>query len=158
MIEMTKYGIIGNYNHTIDPKNRLFLPAKLKDIVGNRLFITRSPKKSLYLFTESGWERFVNQLQTNSYLDSSETMMFFVGNAMSLDVDAQGRITIPLNLRKIQSIGKDVTVVGKISRMEIWNTEDWNEYNENQTLAENISKVIEKKNDEFAILNENKND
>lgn len=145
MLTINKFGIIGSFKHSIDSKNRLFLPAKLRDFLGDTVVLTRGLKPCLYLFTVDGWNDFAENLGSDIDIDSNETMLYFFGNAVDLDVDSQGRITVPQALRNFSGIGKDVTIVGTGRRLEIWKTEDWEAFNNDKSLPGRIAEEKRKK-------------
>ena len=133
---------IGNYQHSIDTKGRLFLPAKQRSYVGEKVYMTRGLDDCIFLFSEEGWNAFVESLMSLPTSKSRTALRFFSGNAALSDVDGQGRITIPQSLRKITGIEKDVTVVGALNRIEIWDTERWDSFNL-QTDSSAVSELLE---------------
>lgn len=146
MLFIGKHGLIGCYNHTIDSKNRLFLPAKLRDYLGSTVILTRGLRNRLYMYTSEGWENFISKIDNDSDFVSNDETLYFLGNAQEVDVDSQGRVTVPQTLRSFFGIGKDVTIVGAGNKLEIWKTEDWEKFNNDAGLSDRIEeKTREKK-------------
>lgn len=140
---MSGHGLIGNYQHSFDAKGRLFIPAKLREDLGDSVYMTRGLEGCIFLFSREGWDEFVAGLENAAPLTAREATRFFGGNAGASDIDAQGRIIVPANLRAISNIGKDVTVVGVLNRLEIWNTDKWEAFNQEIT-DDRISDLLEK--------------
>ena len=129
MLCIGRFGLIGSYNHTIDSKNRLFLPAKQRDYLGSTVILTRGLRK----------------IDNDNDFESNDETLYFLGNAQEADVDSQGRITVPQTLRSFFGIGKDVTIVGAGQRLEIWKTEDWEEFNNDKDLGNRIREKLKEK-------------
>lgn len=117
----------GNYQHTIDAKGRLFLPAKMRKYFegetvyvvpgfGDYIMVLPSP---VYISLLDELDKIPNQVQRDAM------RMFFNGNTSECELDGQGRIVIPLALKDRFGLGKDVTVVGTGKRLEIWDPEKW---------------------------------
>ncbi len=134
--------LIGSYQHTLDAKGRVFLPAKYRESMGTSIYMTRGLENCLYLFSETEWENFSDKIKTLTIGNARNIQRIFLGNAAQSDVDGQGRIAIPQPLRAYAMLDKDVTVVGVSSRVEIWDTARWNSFNDeidNEKLAEAFS-------------------
>lgn len=145
MLCIGRFGLIGSYNHTIDSKNRLFLPAKQRDYLGSTVILTRGLRNCLYMYTAEGWENFISKIDNDNDFESNDETLYFLGNAQEADVDSQGRITVPQTLRSFFGIGKDVTIVGAGHRLEIWKTEDWEEFNNDKDLGNRIREKLKEK-------------
>lgn len=145
MLLIGRFGLIGSYNHTIDSKNRLFLPAKQRDYLGSTVILTRGLRNCLYMYTAEGWENFISAIENDNDFISDEETLYFLGNAQEVDVDSQGRITVPQTLRSFFGIGKDVTIVGAGQRLEIWKTEDWEAFNNDKNIENRILANINEK-------------
>ena len=131
-----KWGIIpkmiltGTYHHSIDEKNRLFLPAKLRKGI-SRFIITPGLENCLNVYPMHIWIKLVNKFETIGMKDKSKERIFkriFLSNAAEIEVDEQGRIVIPQLLKTQIKIKRDVVVIGVSNRLEIWSKEKWNSY------------------------------
>ncbi|MBI5555679.1 MAG: division/cell wall cluster transcriptional repressor MraZ [Elusimicrobia bacterium] len=120
---------IGQYEHSLDEKNRLFIPAKFRQ--GHQEFIvTRGLESCLFLFTKESWQQITEKLNALP-LTQHEARSFirlFASAAQDCDVDDQGRILIPKILKEYAVIKKPVTVIGVIDRIEIWDTQKWDKF------------------------------
>lgn len=136
---------MGEYQHTLDSKGRLIIPAKLRENLGTSAVMTRGLDNCLFLFPLSEWKILEVKLKSLplTKADARQFVRFFFSGATESEFDKQGRITIPQNLRDYSKIDKDVTVIGVSNRVEIWSTELWNEYmsiaeESYEEIAENI--------------------
>ena len=122
---------MGEYQHTLDAKGRMRIPVKFKEELGDKFVVTRGTGKCLFVFAPDEWQAFAQKLKSLPLTDKSIQMfvrLFFAG-ASEVEVDAQGRILLPANLREHAGLEKDVRVIGADSRVEIWSEKNWNELN-----------------------------
>ena len=122
--------LLGEYNHTMDSKGRVAIPAKFKDALGIGTIITRGLDNCLFLFATKEWEALAAKLVALplAQANSRAFVRLMLAGAMDVSLDNQGRILIPDYLRKYADIKKDVTIAGLHSRAEVWDTERWQEY------------------------------
>lgn len=131
----------GNSFHKIDPKGRLIIPARFREIIlaggGEGIMLTQLDD-CLYGYTYAGWEEIEARFRAKAH--SSQTMRrfkrIFIGGAYDCTCDRQGRVLIPAPLRKYAAIEKEIAVVGVLDHFEIWSKEYWNR--ENQLLTEDM--------------------
>lgn len=118
---------MGEYNHTIDAKGRLIIPSKFRDTLGDEFVVTKGLDGCLFVYDNQEWTAFEEKLKalplTNK--DARKFVRFFLAGAGNVEVDKQGRILIPSNLREFAELEKDVVLVGVGSRIEIWSREKW---------------------------------
>lgn len=128
---------IGEYNHTIDIKGRVSVPAKFRETLGNASIITKGLDNCLFIYPQDEWiilEKKLKQLpMTNK--DARAFVRFFFAGASECELDNQGRIRIPNNLRGHAKLGKEAVIIGVATRIEIWSQEEWKQYNENSNLS-----------------------
>lgn len=114
---------MGEYNHTIDAKGRLIVPAKFREALGDEFVVTRGfDKECLIAYDNTEWQKFeekINELP-NTNADARLLRRYFLGGAASCEVDKQGRILLPASLRELAGLTKDVVFVGMASHIEIW--------------------------------------
>ena len=120
----------GEFKHSIDDKGRVILPAKLRENLGERVVISRGLDPCLYIYTTEGWDAFAAKLDALPLLDtrSRKIHQYFMSGAVDCDLDKQGRIVVPPNLRKILGNEKELTLVGEGRRIEIWSETAWNDH------------------------------
>ena len=112
---------MGEYNHTIDAKGRLIVPAKLREQLGEAFVITNGNNGCLNIYTEEAWETFLEKLQAlPGNGDKRKIVRAFVSKASVVEIDKQGRILIPTALREHAGLNKDVVLAGAIDKIEVW--------------------------------------
>ena len=113
---------MGEYNHTIDPKGRLIIPAKFREALGDEFVVTKGLDGCLFVYANTEWNNFEEKLRTLPLTNKNARQFtrFFLAGAAACEVDKQGRILIPQVLREFAKLEKDVVLVGVASRIEIW--------------------------------------
>ena len=136
---------MGEYNHTIDAKGRLIIPAKFREVLGDEFVVTKGMDGCLFVFDNSEWQVFAEKLRSLPMIDKEvrQFTRFFLAGAASVEVDKQGRILLPTVLREYAGLTKDVVLVGVLSRVEIWDKDRWaeNTYDEDEMdeIAEHMA-------------------
>ena len=119
--------LMGEYNHTIDAKGRLIVPAKFREVLGDEFVVTKGLDNCLFVYPNDEWQKFEEKLQTLPLTNKNARQFtrFFLAGAADVELDKQGRILIPSVLREFASLQKDVVFVGVGSRIEIWSKDRW---------------------------------
>ncbi|MEG6616420.1 division/cell wall cluster transcriptional repressor MraZ [Peptococcaceae bacterium 1198_IL3148] len=135
---------MGEYSHTIDTKGRLIIPARFREGLGDRFIVTKGLDNCLFVYPQDEWAALEQKLKSLPFTkaDARAFVRFFFSGAGECELDKQGRILIPANLRAYAQLSKDVMVLGVSSRVEIWSKDLWDEYN--NTAAENFAEIAEK--------------
>jgi MraZ protein len=123
---------IGQYVHTLDKKNRMFLPAKFRNS-NKKYFITKGLENCLYLYDLQGWEKVLNKLENLSIENKIEERAFkraILSGAHELELDSQGRVLVPQPLCEHAKIKSEVMIIGVGVRLEIWDKTRWDSYYE----------------------------
>lgn len=135
---------IGEYQHSIDNKNRMKVPAKLKEGLSNVFIMTKGLDGCLYAYPVDEWKKLEEKLKslpiTNK--DARAFVRFIFSGAAEIETDKQGRALIPQNLIEYASIVKDIVSIGVSTRVEIWSREKWNEYNEKNINYDEIAEKM----------------
>lgn len=132
--------LLGEYNHNIDEKGRVIVPHKFRDDLGASFVVTKGLDNCLFIYSKTEWNTFEARLKdlplTNP--NARNFIRFFFSGATECELDKQGRINIPQNLREYADLQKDLIIIGVSTRVEIWNKEKWNNYTspENMDLDE----------------------
>lgn len=132
----------GQYQHSIDSKGRLFIPAKLREELGDTFYVTMGADQCLSVYSEASWDNFTEKFESMPYTKSRRMRPLFA-NAAKCEPDAQGRILLPAKLRNYAGLKKDVTVIGVSNRAEIWDTAAWTEEEDKELNPENLAAVME---------------
>ncbi|HJA35237.1 MAG TPA: division/cell wall cluster transcriptional repressor MraZ [Firmicutes bacterium] len=132
----------GEFQHNIDAKGRLFIPAKFREELGKMFIITKGLDGCLFVYSASAWEVLEDNINQLPLSKSRNLQRFFFSSAADCVPDAQGRVLIPQNLREYAALQKEVTIIGVSGRVEIWNTARWKAINEELT-PESIAEAME---------------
>ena len=132
----------GEFQHNIDAKGRLFIPAKFREELGKMFIITKGLDGCLFVYSASAWEVLEDNINQLPLSKSRNLQRFFFSSAADCVPDAQGRVLIPQNLREYAALQKEVTIIGVSGRVEIWNTARGNAINEVLT-PESIAEAME---------------
>ncbi len=118
---------MGEYNHSIDAKGRLIVPAKFRESLGDAFVVTQGLDGCLFVYPDEEWQAFEEKLKTlpMANKDARKFVRFFLAGAAQVELDKQGRILLPANLRSFAGLEKDCAFVGVGSRVEIWDKERW---------------------------------
>jgi len=138
----------GEYEHAIDRKGRVIIPAKFRQVLRantiDTLFLTRGLDGCLFLFAESEWRSAEARFKQVSFTKAEGrkfNRLFFSG-ATEVQLDQLGRVLIPKHLKDFAQIKQDVVVVGVSNRMEIWAKDKWREFYE--TSRQSFEEVAER--------------
>ena len=120
---------MGQYENSIDAKNRMIVPSKFREELGFQCVLTKGIDKCLYIYTMSEWETFAEKLKALP-VSNEHTRKFvrhFNASAVRCEIDKQGRMTIPQMLRKYAGLEKELITIGIMNKIEIWSKSEWNE-------------------------------
>lgn len=128
---------MGTFNNSIDAKYRMIVPAKFREELGYKVVITVGIDNCLYLYPMAEWEKFVEKLSKLPISDKRARNFTrnFTGNAEECELDRQGRLTIPQNLRSKVNITKELTTIGCMEKIEIWSREEYEKSQEDIELS-----------------------
>lgn len=130
----------GEYNHTIDTKGRMIIPAKYREALGESFMITRGVEHNLSIYDMNQWQDYVERLSSLPGNGEARKMIrFIVAGAVEAEIDKQGRILVPANLREWAGIEKDVVLAGVIGHIEVWSKEKYEE----ATAFDNMDNIAE---------------
>ena len=126
--------LIGEYEHSLDAKGRLIMPAKLRQDMGDKFIVTKGNE----------WLNFETKLKALPLSDRNARnfVRFFLSGATECEIDKQGRFLIPNNLRVAANLEKETVIIGVGTRLEIWDKATWNKCDENisaDEIAENMT-------------------
>jgi MraZ protein len=126
----------GSYLYSIDEKGRLVIPSKMRGISGNTVFAMRGFEKCLTLYTQETFEKFANQLQTLNFnqVQVRQYVRLALASVVELTFDTHGRIQLPVETMKAFGLQKQVKIIGVNDHMEIWDLDQWTEYEKDQQV------------------------
>ena len=134
---------MGEYNHIIDAKGRLIIPARFRELLGEEFILTKGLDGCLSIYPMDAWEAFETKLRALPLTNKNARTFtrFFVAGATNCELDRQGRILVPQTLREFAGLDKEVVLTGNLDRIEIWSKEKWSEncnYDDMDSIAESM--------------------
>lgn len=131
---------VDEYERQLDDHNRIILPPKVRELVSETVYVTQAPfERCLHLYEETEWAKMsetINQLPTATDRNAAAFVRLFFGKATAVTVDKQGRIPIAKRLIDYAELGKNIVLVGANTRLEIWDSDKWDEYQ--QSLSDSV--------------------
>ncbi|SFD82650.1 MraZ protein [Lentibacillus persicus] len=121
---------MGEFQHNIDTKGRIIVPAKFREELGDNFVVTRGLDKCLFAYPMDEWKILEEKLKKLPLTkkDARAFTRFFFSGAVECEVDKQGRINIPQPLRNYAALDKECVVIGVSNRVEFWADENWQDY------------------------------
>ncbi|MFA8437596.1 division/cell wall cluster transcriptional repressor MraZ [Pueribacillus sp. YX66] len=121
---------MGEYEHNIDEKGRMIVPAKFRDELGSTFVLTRGLDQCIFGYPLEEWKVLENKLKSLPFTkkDARAFTRFFFSGATECQLDKQGRVNIAPTLRKYAQLEKECTIIGVSNRIEIWSTALWEKY------------------------------
>lgn len=130
--------VIGQYQHNIDAKGRLFIPAKYREELGETFYVTIGLDGCLSVYSDAKWAELTAKFDALP-LSKARSMRALFANAAKCEPDSQGRIVIPQKLRKYAGLEKETVIIGVHDRAEIWSAEAWNAQEEEEMTPEKMA-------------------
>lgn len=118
---------IGEFKTQLAEKNRVAVPKKLRELLEQKIYVTRGYEHCLLLMDEHHWEKLILSINTNPLLkmDVRDTKRYLLGGAFEIELDKQGRFVLPDSLKTFASIDLQVTFLGVGEWIEIWSENEW---------------------------------
>ena len=139
-------GLMGEYQHNIDKKGRMFVPSKLRDALGGPVVISKSIdfKPCLFIYSAEEWDKLVSKINNQPFIKVSALQRHLFSGATEVEYDAQGRVLLPAVLREYAGLkeSEQAIIIGASNRVEIWSPDEW----------EKVSTAITPENIEQALL------
>jgi MraZ protein len=137
--------LLGEYEHSLDDKNRLTLPAKFREAFADGVVVTRGMDGCLFAYAKGDWERMAERIGALDALSREARVMqrhFFSGAAAG-ELDRQGRMVLPAPLIESARLGREITVAGVYDHLEIWDRARWGEHlQEVEGSAEHVAERL----------------
>ena len=137
--------LYGQYNHSLDAKNRVSVPFRFRERLGEHFVITQGLNGCLFVFPEDEFQRLAEMLNSLPMAKGQALQHFFFSGAADVEPDKNGRVILPAHLKKYAGIDKDVVINGCGRRAEIWNEEEWNRRQAGLTAAD-VAAMMEELN------------
>lgn len=135
---------MGEYQHSLDNKNRISVPAKFREKLGREFIMSKGLEGCIYVFTTEQWEVLANKLKELPFTDKDANafVRFIFSGACEIEMDKQGRALIPQNLIEYAHINKEIVSIGVCTRIEIWSKDNWNSYNNDNIDYDKIAEKM----------------
>lgn len=135
---------VGTYRHSLDSKNRFFIPAKYREQLGDTFYITRKlTTNSLVIYSEEEWDKKTEIIDNIADSVGEDIKELFYSEAIDPTPDAQGRVTLTPALVEYANIDKNIVIKGYGSYIQIWSEESWERKQEERELEENKQNIRE---------------
>lgn len=135
----------GEFRHSLDSKGRIFIPARLREEIGDSFIITISMDGCLCAYSYESWKVFSEKASSIPYVQQRRMRPVFA-YAAKCELDGQGRVLVPQTLRDYAELEKSVAVVGCNNHIEMWNADKWEKVFAEENKPENIMSVMEELN------------
>ncbi|WDH81533.1 division/cell wall cluster transcriptional repressor MraZ [Paenibacillus urinalis] len=138
---------MGEFQHSIDDKGRMIIPAKFRDALGPSFVVTRGLDQCLFVYPMNEWSILEQKLKALPLMksDARAFTRFFFSGATECELDKQGRVNLPMNLRDYAKMDKECVVLGVSNRVEIWSKGIWEQYysQSEETFNDNAEKLVD---------------
>ena len=136
--------LIGEYQHTLDPKKRLAIPAKLRKELGEKVILTRGLDNCLFLYPTQEWQKLTEKLSQLpvGQGDTRGFLRLMLAGAVEVELDQLGRILIPDYLKNYADLKQKAVIAGVYNRLEIWDEMRWSTYK--AEIEKNTDMIAEK--------------
>lgn len=142
---MTKPMFMGEFQHSIDDKGRLTVPAKFRELLGASFVVTRGLDQCLFVYPMGEWAVMEKKLKALPLMkaDARAFTRFFFSGATECELDKQGRVNLPGNLCEYAKLTKECVVLGVSTRVEIWSKHTWEQYfNQSEEAFNDIAEKL----------------
>ncbi len=145
---------VGEYSHNLDDKGRLTLPARMRELLGVSVVVTRGLERCLLVFPAADFEKFLFGINTIGMggADVRGLSRYFSSKATEDSPDKQGRVNLPLTLREYANLNGEVMVVGAFDHVELWNPSLYEQ--QDAELVKNVPDMSERVNDALLRIRE----
>lgn len=127
--KVAQSSFVGEYQHTLDDKGRVALPARFREQLGPRFMLARGLDDCLFIYPQDEWDKLVDRLGSVpiNQSDFRAFARYFLAGAVEVETDKQGRFVLPSHLREYAGLTREVSILGVGNRLEIWDRNRWEE-------------------------------
>lgn len=135
--------LLGQFDYSVDAKGRVFVPAKLKESLGETFVVAKSMDPCIAIYSKEMWEQYVAKLAALPEIKARVIRRFVFSTAVEATTDSQGRVLLSQPLREYAGLEKEVTIIGVGDHAEIWNADKYAKYMEEQSVDNMIDTLME---------------
>ena len=133
---------LGEFNHTVDNKGRMFVPAAYRDQLVGKFYVSRTEDKCVKLYSKPEWDKFCARFENIPGDKNTKSSRLIFRYAYEVELDSSGRLLIPEKLREHAQIKKDVVIIGRNTLAEIWDADLFAKYVEEEENQDEIMEYI----------------
>lgn len=130
----------GEYKHSIDPKNRMFLPATMREELGDEVFVVKGVDTCIAVYPKEAWDVFTEKLNQLPEMKARRVKRTLMASAVKTKIDSQGRVLISQGHKSYAGLDKNVYVIGVGNHVEIWDEDKW--IAENDMNSEELAETL----------------
>lgn len=136
--------LLGQYDGTLTNKQQISLPSKFRQVLGEKIIITKGFEQCLIVVSESAWQTLLEGTQGRPFTNKAtrDIQRFLLGNASFVELDSKGRCVLPGYLREYAVIKDEIVFAGIQRFVEIWSKPLWDE--QQKSLAKNVTNIAER--------------
>lgn len=122
---------MGSFSHSLDEKGRLIIPSKYREELGREFVVSKGYDTCLYAYSNAEWQKFYDEIMQlpDTSAKNRRRKRYFMVNSANVEMDRQGRVLIPAEIRALADINGDILIAGLGNKLEIWNRDLWNATN-----------------------------
>ncbi len=135
-----EYMFTGEYSHSIDPKNRMFLPSSMREEMSEEVFVVKGVDECIAVYPKESWEEFTEKLNSLPEMQARKVKRTLLASAIKTKIDSQGRILISQAHKAYAGLDKNVCVIGVGNHIEIWDADKW--IAENDMNSEEMAETL----------------
>ena len=134
--------LVGRYNQNIDAKGRVNIPSKFRSSLGETFIVAVGDEKCVNIYPLDEWDAFMERVASVDVEDRAMIMRYIQDASAECDLDSQGRVVIPPEIREYAGLSKEIVVVGEQRKIEVWSLDNWNKYRTDNFDMAKISNIM----------------
>ncbi len=134
--------LVGKYDQNIDAKGRVNIPSKFRSSLGETFIVAVGDEKCVNIYPLSEWDAFMERVNTVPVEDRAMLMRYIQQTSAECDLDSQGRVVIPPQIREYAELTREIVVIGEHKKVEVWSLDNWNAYSDKEFDMGKLSDIM----------------
>lgn len=134
--------LVGRYEQTIDAKGRVNIPSKFRSALGEAFVAAVGDEECVCIYPMEEWNAFMDRVRAVPTEERAMLMRYIQENSAECDMDSQGRVVIPAEIRKYAQLTKEIVVIGEHTKVEIWSMDSWSRYKDQKFDMDKITDIM----------------
>ncbi|MBQ3573772.1 MAG: division/cell wall cluster transcriptional repressor MraZ [Clostridia bacterium] len=134
--------LVGRYEQTIDAKGRVNIPSKFRSALGEAFVAAVGDEECVCIYPMEEWNAFMDRVKAVPTEERAMVMRYIQENSAECEIDSQGRVVIPAEIRKYAQLTKEIVVIGEHTKVEIWSMDNWSHYKEQKFDMDKITDIM----------------